>query len=174
MKKLCVNEEQCIGCGACYNSSEELFEMMNGLFDVLVVKSRPKNGQVTIRPFELLWENKNDLKNLYGNINTKEFFLQELLDNMKPEDEEDKDENLPELPHTEKKQLEDVQEELPNVIHKEFGYFDYSTLDKSNDRFIRKQESTNSLREQIFVEPTNEENEKEEHIQTDLFEEAPF
>ena len=153
---------------------EELFEMMNGLFDVLVVKSRPKNGQVTIRPFELLWENKNDLKNLYGNVNTKEFFLQELLDNMKTEDEEDKDENLPELPHTEKKQLEDVQEELPNVIHKEFGYFDYSKLDESNDRFMRKQESTNSLREQIFVEPTNDENEKEEHIQTDLFEEAPF
>ena len=130
---------------------EELFEMMKGLFDILVVKSRPKNGQITIRPFELLWENKNDLKNLYGNINTKEFFLQQLIDNMQI-NKDDEPEDLPELRQETKKTLEEIKNELPNIIHKEFDYYEYSEQDKSNDRFMRKQDSTNSLRENIFVQ----------------------
>ena len=130
---------------------EELFEMMKGLFDILVVKSRPKNGQITIRPFALLWENKNDLKNLYGNINTKEFFLQQLIDNMQI-NKDDEPEDLPELRQETKKTLEEIKNELPNIIHKEFDYYEYSEQDKSNDRFMRKQDSTNSLRENIFVQ----------------------
>ena len=130
---------------------EELFEMMKGLFDILVVKSRPKNGQITIRPFELLWENKNDLKNLYGNINTKEFFLQQLIDNMQI-NKDDEPEDLPELRQEKKKTLEEIKNELPNIIHKKFDYYEYSEQDKSNDRFMRKQDSTNSLRENIFVQ----------------------
>ena len=60
------------------------------------------------------------------------------------------EEDLPELPHTIKLKLKDVESELPEVIHSGFEYDVYSQLDGSNDRFLRKQENTNSLRDTLF------------------------
>ena len=65
---------------------------------------------------------------------------------------DDEPEDLPELRQETKKTLEEIKNELPNIIHKEFDYYEYSEQDKSNDRFMRKQDSTNSLRENIFVQ----------------------
>jgi hypothetical protein len=137
---------------------EQIFELVKELWSVITIQSRPKNGQITIAPFELLWEKKTSLFDSYGgNILTQEFFLQQLLDNMKDE-ENDKEleiikndeEDLPELPHTVKLQLKDVEQELPSVIHAGFEYDIYSQQDGSNDRFLRKQENTNSLRDKLF------------------------
>ena len=132
---------------------EHIFELVSDLFDIIVIHSRPKNGVINIKPFELLWESKEDLKNIYGNTNTKTFF-EELVNNINIDKVED--EELPELPHTEKLKLSDIENELPNVIHKQFGYFEYSKLDGSNDRFLRKQENTNSLKDNIFSEIEDE------------------
>ena len=67
-------------------------------------------------------------------------------------DEFDEDDELINKPFevTEKKKLSDVTSELPNVIHKPYGYYEYSEMDESNNRFMRKQENTNSLRDTIF------------------------
>lgn len=126
---------------------KDIYEMITDLFEVVVVKGRQIKGQMRISPFELLWEKKNDLKNLYGTINTKEFFS-DLVDNFKPKD--DDVENIPELEHTSKLQLKDIEEDLKKVIYEPFEYDKYSALDGSNDRFLRKQENTNSLKDNIF------------------------
>ena len=133
---------------------ERIFELIKELWAVVIIQNRPKQGKITIKPFELLWETKSSLQDLYGSYMTKEFFLQELLDNFKDEtttqimikDQED----LPDLPHTSKMKLIDVEEELPNVIHTGFEYDNYSKLDGSNDRFLRKQINQNTLRDLIF------------------------
>ena len=49
-------------------------------------------------------------------------------------------------------EFKDVENELQNVVHKEFDYFEYSELDKSNERFMRKQQNTNALRDNIFAQ----------------------
>jgi hypothetical protein len=92
--------------------------------------------------FDLLWETKNDINllNIYGNKATQSFFADILLDNMNPSVEEAADE----LEHTEKKTLADVEEDLPNIVHSQYDYFKYSDLDGSNNRFLRKQENTQS------------------------------
>ena len=70
---------------------------------------------------------------------------------MKEDNEEEVEEEIiPEFEHNEKVKLEDVINELPDIIHKEFDYFNYSEQDKSNDRFMRKQENTNQMRDQLF------------------------
>ena len=48
-----------------------------------------------------------------------------------------------------------------NVIHKPYGYYEYSEMDESNNRFMRKQENTNSLRDTIFNQ-TNTDKDKED------------
>lgn len=148
---------------------KKIFELVQELWKVIVVQSRPRNGNLTITPFELTWERKDILENIYGNLATKEFFLQELVDNIKDEVIEAEVE-LPELPHTEKKTLEDVRPELQDIVHKQFGYFDYSKLDNSNERFLRKQRNTNQLRDTIFV-PTDapDDESKNRDSQLDLF-----
>jgi len=135
---------------------EELYNMMVELFDVIIIHTRPRNGNITIKPFELLWERKDDLVNIFGNANTKDFFA-ELTENMDDEKIESEEE-LEELPHTSKLRIEDIEKELPNIIHKEFDYYTYSELDKSNERFMRKQESTNTLQDNIFVTKEEQEN----------------
>ena len=70
---------------------------------------------------------------------------------------------------TEKKKLEDVVNELPNVIHKPYGYYEYSEMDKSNERFMRKQENTNSLRETIFIDHNESDGKKIIENEPDLF-----
>ena len=140
---------------------ETVFELTKELWKVIILQSRPKNGNVGIIPFELLWEKKTDLSDIYGGSElTKSFFIEELVDEMKDEyDEDDEAINAP-FEITGKKKLIDVSSELPNVIHKPFGYYEYSDMDKSNDRFMRKQENTNSLRDTIFAQLDNHDNKK--------------
>ena len=151
---------------------EEIYDLVCQLFNVVVIKGRPSKGMIKISPFELLWEQKNDLTNLYGNLNTKEFFS-DLIDNMVVDETE---EELPELEHTSKLQLKDIIYELPNVVHKQYDYFEYSSLDKSNERFMRKQENTNTLRDNIFAQIDNNDIPKDEskNLQGNLFEKTVF
>lgn len=151
---------------------EEIYDLVCQIFNVVVIKGRPSKGMIKISPFELLWEQKNDLTNLYGNLNTKEFFS-DLIDNMVVDETE---EELPELEHTSKLQLKDIIYELPNVVHKQYDYFEYSSLDKSNERFMRKQENTNTLRDNIFAQIDNNDIPKDEskNLQGNLFEKNSF
>lgn len=130
--------------------AETMFELVKEYWDIIIVHSRPKNGIITIQPFELIWKTKQQLNNIYGDWNTQTFFLQQLMDDMKEDDTEEEEEIVPEFEHNKKVKLEDVINELPEIIHKEFDYFNYSELDKSNERFIRKQENTNQMRDQLF------------------------
>ena len=131
---------------------ETLFDLTNELFDIVVIKKRPKNGVINIEPFKLLWEKKIDIHDIYGGyMNTKEFFLQDLVENMKTDDEfEDEKVNERELPHTEKLRIEDIKEQIDFIVNKPFNYYEYSELDGSNDRFMRKQKNTNQLSDPIF------------------------
>ena len=130
---------------------ETIFELTKDLWKVIVLQSRPSKGQIGIVPFELLWEKKTDLDDFYGGSSlTKEFFAEELVNDMRDEIEEDDELINKPFEITEKKKLEDVSSELPNVIHKPYGYYEYAEMDDSNNRFLRKQESTNSLRDNIF------------------------
>ena len=121
------------------------------------------------------------MNNIYGGIDATKQFFTDLIGKMKPEDQlEMSSEEIPDLPYTSKLQLNDVEEELPNVIHKEFNYYDYSKLDESNDRFMRKQQNTNKLSNNIFIESdmideSDTTTENNNIIQGTLnFEEAPF
>lgn len=151
---------------------EEIYDLVCQIFNVVVIKGRQSKGMIKISPFELLWEQKNDLTNLYGNLNTKEFFS-DLIDNMVVDETE---EELPELEHTSKLQLKDIIYELPNVVHKQYDYFEYSSLDKSNERFMRKQENTNTLHDNIFAQIDNNDIPKDEskNLQGNLFEKNSF
>jgi len=137
--------------------AEAMFELVKEYWDIVIIHSKPKNGTVTIQPFELIWKTKQQLNNIYGDWNTQTFFLQQLMDDMKEDNSEEEEEVIPEFEHNEKVKLEDIINELPEIIHKEFDYFNYSKLDKSNDRFMRKQENTNQMREQIFVNSNDNE-----------------
>lgn len=137
--------------------AETMFELIKEYWDIVVVHSKPKNGTITIQPFELIWKTKQQLNNIYGDWNTQTFFLQQLMDDMKEDNSEEDEEVIPEFEHNEKVKLEDIINELPEIIHKEFDYFNYSEQDKSNDRFMRKQENTNQMREQIFVNSNDNE-----------------
>ena len=73
-----------------------------------------------------------------------------------------------------KKRLSDVKTELPTVVHKTYNYDEYSSQDESNDRFMRKQENTNTLKDdniftQVNVEETNKKQKKKD-MSGDLFE----
>ena len=102
-------------------------------------------------------------------MNTQIFFLEQLVNEIKEDnnEESEQEEIIPEFEHTGKLKLEDIINDLPNIIHKEFDYFDYSEKDNSNERFLRKQENTNNLRDNIFVTNNNEEN-KEKKQKKDL------
>lgn len=131
--------------------AETMFELVKEYWDIIIVHSKPKNGIITIQPFELIWKTKQQLNNIYGDWNTQTFFLQQLMDDMKEDNNEEVNEEIiPEFEHNEKVKLEDIINELPEIIHKEFDYFNYSELDQSNDRFMRKQENTNQMRDQLF------------------------
>ena len=163
--------------------AETIFEIIKEYWDIIIVHSKPKDGKINISPFELIWQTKQQLNNAYGNINTQIFFLEQLVNEMKENNEEDneQEEIIPEFEHTGKIKLEDIINDLPNIIHEEFDYFDYSDKDKSNERFLRKQENTNNLRDNIFVDNDNEEkpNKKKKDLSLDINfeenkEELPF
>lgn len=128
-------------------------EFIGRLFDVVIVKGKSKKGKIPVEPFEMLWSTKESLNDIYGNNITKEFFLQELVDNIKDDEEETKqeiEEEIPDLVPTSKYKLEQIQHELKNTIHKGFEYNKYSTEDGSNDRFMIKQQKENSLKDSLF------------------------
>ena len=162
--------------------AETIFELVKEYWNIIIIHSKPHNGIVTISPFELLWKTKQQLNDIYGDLNTQTFFLEQLIGEMKDDNSETKvEEILPEFEHTEKVKLDDIISELPDIIHKEFDYFNYSELDKSNERFIKKQENTNSLRDNIFVQPQeqeeNKKNKKEDqslNIEFTDIDEVPF
>lgn len=133
---------------------ETVFNIMKELFAVVVVQKRPSKGSVSITPFELTWERKDFVDDIYGTKNTKEFFLAQLIDEMKSDEESvvNEDEVLPDLEAKPKLQLKDVEHELPQVIHKQFNYMDYSTLDGSNERFLRKQRNTDKSAEVLQMQ----------------------
>ena len=153
---------------------ETIFELSKELWKVIVLQGKSNKGQFGIIPFELLWEKKTDLTDLYGGSElTKTFFIEDLVDDMKENfDEDDEEINKP-FELTEKKRISDVSTELPNVVHKTYNYHEYSEQDESNDRFMRKQENTNTLKDDIFTQVNTEENnkkKKKEDDTRDLFE----
>ena len=154
---------------------EKIYDLITELWQVIVIQGRPIKGTIKISPFKLLWERKDNIRNIYGNVATKEFFS-ELMDNMVINKDDDNTDTVPELEHTTKLQLKDVQDDLPNVIHNNFGYYEYSKLDESNDRFMRKQENTNSMRDNIFQQIDQNDIPKDDSkdTQQDLFNNAPF
>ena len=150
---------------------ENIFELTKDLWKVVVLQGKSVKGKISITPFELLWEKKTDLNDIYGGSDlTKSFFVDELVNDMREEINVEDDEliNAP-FEITEKKKLEDVVNELPNVIHKPYGYYEYSEMDKSNERFMRKQENTNSLRETIFIDHNESDGKDVIENEPDLF-----
>lgn len=126
---------------------EMMYDLMKELFDIIVIKKQPNNGVIHIEPFTLFWEKKIDINDVFGGyMNTKEFFLQDLIDYMKPTEYlGDQYIESYELPHTQKLTIDDVKNDIENVITKPYDYFKYSELDGSNERFINKQQNTNQL-----------------------------
>ena len=130
---------------------EEINELVKDLWNVIIIQSKPRKGIINIKPFELLWETKQQLNNIYGDVKTQTFFLEQLLGEAHDEEtEETIEETLPDLPHTRKLKLEDIEDEINNVVSKPFDYDVFSKIDGSNERFLRKQENTNQLRDNIF------------------------
>lgn len=134
---------------------EKIYELIKQLWDVVIIQERPKKGIISIRPFELLWERKASLENVYGNDKTRLFFLEELIENMKSTEDEETTEKVDnidsqELPHTRKYTLDQIEPQLKHVIHDGYDYSLYSELDKSNERFMNKQDNQNALKGSLF------------------------
>ena len=134
-----------------------IYELIRDLWKVVTVESKSKKGSISIKPFELLWDEKNKMQNLFGDEMTEQFFLQELLDNMNDDSSFgngstifDESETEQEFEHTSKKRLADVKGEIPEIVHAEFDYDKYTKLDGSNERFLRKQKNTNQIVDGIF------------------------
>lgn len=166
---------------------EKIYDLIKQLWDVVIIQDRPKKGIISVRPFELLWERKTNLDNVYGTEKTKLFFLEELIDNIKNDDnqqdvnKEDEELENKQLPFTRKYKLEQIEHELKHVIHDGFDYSLYSELDKSNDRFMLKQTNTNMIKGSLFDKSKSQsdisymESKKNENSQPTLFgEELPF
>lgn len=129
---------------------EKIYQLIQDLWKVIIIQDRPKNKKIKIRPFELLWEKKESLDNVYGNSPTTAFFMEELLNNTKDsENDSIPDDVLADLPMTRKYKLEQIEKELNSVIHSDYNYYDYSQLDNSNDRFMRKQDNTNMMKDTV-------------------------
>lgn len=147
-------------------------DYIEDLFHVVVIKGRSKKGLYPLEPFELLWESKETVQDIYGNNVTKEFFMQELIDNIKDEEEEKpetEEEDIPELPHTSKLKLDSIKHILPKIIYNGFEYEDYSKLDGSNDRFLTKQDKENSLKGTLFDTINLSNTPKEDNREETLF-----
>ena len=134
---------------------KQIYEYIKDLWSVIIIQNNPKNSKISIKPFELLWAKKASLDSIYTNDATQQFFMQELVENMKhDEGEQRSSENAEtdamELPHTSKCSINDIEPELKHVIGSSFNYHEYSSEDKSNDRFLDKQKRQNSLRGTLF------------------------
>lgn len=164
---------------------EKIYDLTCNLWKIVIDKSKPKNGIITIRPFEMLWDTKQEINEIYQNNITKQFFLQELIENIKIEDESKREETLEEyesklpenLPHTSKYKLEQIESQLKNVIHDGYDYSDYASKDGTNKRFVEKMENTNSLRGTIFGQNLNKSEDTsymKKVEEKNLFEDCPF
>lgn len=164
---------------------EKIYDLTCNLWKVIIDQSKPKNGIITIRPFEMLWDTKQEINEIYQNNITKQFFLQELIENIKIEDGNKKEETLEEyesklpenLPHTSKYKLEQIESQLKNVIHDGYDYSDYASKDGTNKRFVEKMENTNSLRGTIFGQNLNKSEDTsymKKVEEKNLFEDCPF
>lgn len=161
---------------------ETIHELICELWRVIITQNRPRKGNITITPFEMLWQTKQELNNIYGTINTQTFFLEQLLDELKPEENEEEnktEEELPELEHTSKKTLKDAEEEINDLIQNDYSLDNYLNHNGYNDRFMRKQENTNHLRDIIFNEEQQTNNETKQKQEPSLFDnmnlnELPF
>lgn len=130
---------------------QEIYTLIQKLFKVVVLQSRPNKGKITLEPFNLLWERKQTLNNIYGDDATEQFFAQELTENMKDVDTfEDDDLSDKELEHTEKLKLDDVKDKINEVVHPTYDYNKYAYQDGSNERFVHKETNTNTLRGSLF------------------------
>ena len=164
---------------------EKIYDLICNLWKIIIDQSKPKNGIITIRPFEMLWDTKQEINEIYQNNITKQFFLQELIENIKIEDGNKKEETLEEyesklpenLPHTSKYKLEQIESQLKNVIHDGYDYSDYASKDGTNKRFVEKMENTNSLRGTIFGQNLNKSEDTsymKKIEEKNLFEDCPF
>ena len=164
---------------------EKIYDLTCNLWKIVIDQSKPKHGIITIRPFEMLWNTKQEINEIYQNNITKQFFLQELIENIKIEDENKKEETLEEyesklpenLPHTSKYKLEQIESQLKNVIHDGYDYSDYASKDGTNKRFVEKMENTNSLRGTIFGQNLNKSEDTsymKKVEEKNLFEDCPF
>lgn len=148
---------------------DEIYQLVAELWPVIIVESKPnREGKVSITPFKLQWERKDILRDVYGDSNTHEFFIQVLEDEMdKKIEEDDVIEDLPEFERKGKLTIDDIKEELPNIIHKEFEYDVYSDLDDSNNRFMRRQKNMNNVDIMEKIKHENESNkEDDEKVKT--------
>lgn len=132
----------------------EIKEYIRDLFNVVVIRGNSKNYIYNLRMFELLWDKKDDIDliNIYGDINTKMFFAEQLLDNTNSFNEYDEDE-AKDFEMTSKKTMDDVADEI--VINNGFEYEDYSQKDGSYNRFMRKQKNTSKVGN-LFKTPSEE------------------
>ena len=164
---------------------ENIYELSCNLWKIVIDQSKSKNGIITIRPFEMLWDTKQEINEIYQNNITNQFFLQELIENIKIEDEGKKEETLEEyesklpknLPHTAKYKLEQIESQLKNVIHDGYDYSKYSIEDGTNKRFVEKMKNTNSLRGTIFGQNLNNSEDTsymKKAEEKNLFEDCPF
>ena len=153
-----------------------LGQLIKELWKVIITESKPKKGKISIKPFELLWQKRIDLQNLFGDDETRKFFLDELYEEMRDDSSYsndtvfDESETEEEFKHTSKKRLSEIKSELPNVVHDGFDYDEYSSIDGSNDRFLRKQKNTNKLNDGLF----NDEQENEEFTNDEPQEQTIF
>ena len=133
---------------------ETIKKYVENLFDVIVIKGKSKNYIYNLRMFELLWDKKDDidLMNIYGDQNTKMFFAEQVIDTLNTDDY-DEDE-APDFEMAPKLQESDIEHDIPTIVHAEFDYFDYSEKDGSNNRFMRKQENTNKIKN-MFERPSD-------------------
>ena len=162
---------------------DEIYELISELWPVVIIESKPnREGKVSITPFILKWERKDILRDVYGDSNTHEFFIQVLEDEMDKKLEENTEiEDLPEFEKKGKLTINDIRADIPNIIHKAFEYDIYSDLDNSNNRFMRRQTNMNNadIIEKIKNE-TKSKNEESNDIEIkektsdSLFEESSF
>ena len=127
---------------------EEIFSLVQDLWKVIISQSRPSSGKVKIEPFELKWERKDILKDVYGDKNTHEFFIQTLEDEMDKKIEETNgliEDELPEFDIKQNIKIDAIKDKIYDIIHNEYDYYKYSDEDGSNERFLRRQKNTTNI-----------------------------
>lgn len=168
---------------------KKIYDMIVNIWKIVIdevhTKAKADDGHklINISPYELLWQSRETMRDIYNQTPTNTFFLQELVDDMKaPDNKAQSDDDLdnavlPEFKITEKKTLDEVKPELNTVVHDGFDYHQYSEEDNSNDKFMEKMEKQNRLNSNtifdMYAELNDEENNddsKKKVIEQDLFE----